>query len=54
MTSQAMTERNREIDMHKAMLRAQCKAMESERQTTRFVYIIFMRGGGGRRERMSE
>jgi chromosome segregation ATPase len=30
----AMTERNREVGQHKAMLRAQCKALEAERQAT--------------------
>ena len=35
MTSQAISERNKEIGLHKAMFRAQGKSMETERQTIR-------------------
>ena len=35
---QAMSERTKEIDVHKEMLRAEIKVVESDRQTARFVH----------------
>jgi NifB/MoaA-like Fe-S oxidoreductase len=40
----AMTERNKEIGLHKAMLRAQGKSMETERQTVRCLINLNYRG----------